>query len=80
MMDIYKKIVNEIAKPICGLNQFQIQGVIEHLSQGSMESRLCGEALARLNRYINLTLQLHAELTEFAGELENESTHDESKE
>lgn len=81
-IDIYKSILNEIAKPITALNKFQIAGVIEHLAGGTIEERLCATALQRLDRYVNLSVQLAKEQakasTELLSWLESEAGYDAS--
>ena len=78
-MDIYKITLNEIGKPIRGLRQYKIQGVIEKLWRGNMEEKMCARALSRLNQYINMTLQSQDDLKEFTGEHEYEATRDDDK-
>lgn len=63
-MEIYKDILNTIAKPIITLNEFEMGGVIARLSKGSMADKRCAESLDRLSRYIDLTLQLAKEQRE----------------
>ena len=69
-MDAYKAILTEIVRPIMSLSKFQMVGVTDALSRGSIEQRLCGESLSRLDTYINLLLKLDLErddkLNEFA--------------
>jgi hypothetical protein len=58
MSDIYKEILNQIAKPITALNDFQMSGVLRRLEAGTLEERLTAVSLRRLNNYVNLSIQV----------------------
>lgn len=60
-MDIYKGILNEIAKPIVDLNKLQIQTILDKLRNGGDEEILVADSLERLYRYIYLSFQLSKE-------------------
>ncbi|MCK4828248.1 hypothetical protein KA005_71625 [bacterium] len=72
MNDIYKNILDEIAKPLVSLNESQIEGIINKLAQGSMYDRLAAASLKKLDNYINLSLQIAKDqkekLIDFVGE------------
>jgi uncharacterized protein YeeX (DUF496 family) len=63
-MDIYKTMLNEIVKPICHLNRFQIRAIIRNLNDMGGDYQSVAEILTRVDRYIVMTMELSKEQNE----------------
>lgn len=63
-MNQYKLILDDICKPLKPLNAPQMTAVVGGLMRGTIEQKLCGTALSRLDAYLNLMLQMENEQTQ----------------